>query len=149
MGVSQVRVIMRKISKIFTIVLCFIYCFSCVSFAGSCNSDYYDRAEYFSEIAGQKLMENLGGEQDLRVKMKNCSYNTFSKKFKLNIGVYWNGSIIKSNQYNIDGELKVNYDGSGAEFAETYANQNVKDLRDFALLAGGVIVLGILASESE
>jgi hypothetical protein len=89
-----------------------------------------------------KLIYQMG------VLINRCNFNSYSKKFKLEIEVHWNGSIFSSNHYEIDGKLIMKSDGSQSSFSETYANGNVDDLRMWAFIGGSVIVLGVLANEN-
>lgn len=118
-------------------------------YAGSCDAYSRDKAEYFAEKAGKKMISEYGGGQDKRVKMTRCEYNAYSETYKLKIEVYWNGSIFRDNNYNVDGVLKLNSDGTDAKFSQTYANQNVKDLVFYRNFAIGTVVLGALIAESN
>ncbi len=120
--------------------------FPSFSYARSCNGSEYDKAEYFSEKAGKKMVEKYGGGQNIRVNMTSCSYNSYSGKFKTKIEIYWDGSVFSSNNYNIDGELTMTSEGTKAEFSETYANSNVEDIRFWGYVIGGAIVLGTLSN---
>ena len=110
--------------KMFRFLAITVVFFSVASqaYARSCDRDEYDKAEYFAEIAGKKMVKKYGGGRDIRVNMRSCNYNSYSGIYKTKIEVYWNGAIFRSNNYNIDGELQMKSDGSQAEFSETYAN---------------------------
>lgn len=109
-----------------------------------CNQEQYDKYEFYSEKASTKIVDMLGGGQDVRVSVSGCSYNTFSKIFKLNMEIYWSGLFFKNNKYNIDGVIKMDKDGNDAAFSEKYANQRVKKLRFWADIAKGIYYLGTL-----
>jgi hypothetical protein len=126
-----------------------LFSFVSLCHARSCDRDEYDKAEYFAEIAGKKVVDKYGGGRDVRVRMNSCNYNSYSGIYKTKIEIYWNGAIFRSNKYNIDGELQMKSDGSRTEFSETYANDNVKDIRFMGYVAGGIIVLGAIVVESQ
>lgn len=117
------------------------------AFAGTCSRYEKDKVEYFAESAAKNIVAEFGGGRDIRVSVESCEFNSYSKKYKANIEVYWNGAVFRSNSYNVDGQLKVKKDGRGAEFSQTYANQAVKDLVFWVTVAAGTIVLADLASE--
>ena len=119
------------------------------AFAGTCSRHEKDKVEYFAENAAKKIVDGFGGGRDIRVSVESCNYNSYSKKYKTQIEIYWNGAAFRNNEYNVDGQLKMKKNGSGAEFAQTFANQAVKDLVFWATLAGGAIVLADLAAESQ
>lgn len=114
--------------------------------ARPCSTYEYDKAEYFSEKAAHKIVDEYGGGSDIRMTLRSCSYNSFSEKFKTKIEVYWNGSMIRSNKYNVDGELKFTSDGTLLNFSKTYENEAIKELK---FLVGGVIVFAAIASEGN
>ncbi len=111
----------------------------------SCSSNEYDKAEYFSEKATKKIVSKYGGGQDIRSELRSCSYNSYSQEFKTKINIDWNGRLISSNHYNVDGILKFKSDGTLIDFSKTYENEAVKDL-NFLM---GVIVFTALVSESS
>jgi len=117
--------------------------------ARKCDNDEWDKAEYFSERAGEQMVDKYGGGRDIRVNMNSCNYNSYSGIFKTTVGIYWNGSMVRGNKYNIDGEFQMKSDGSKIEFDETYANSAVDDIRFWGYVAGGVVVLSAIASESN
>lgn len=141
----NIRDLMTRI----TVLVCVLGIFLTApdSYARSCNSYERDKAEHFAEKAVGNLISKYGGGQDERFEISEYNINSYSGKYKLKIEIYWNGIIIRSNQYNIDGVLEFESDGSNAVFSQTYANQNVKDLKLWGTIAGGTILLGILASE--
>jgi len=113
--------------------------------ARECNSYERDKAEAFAEQAAKELVDKFGGGQDIRVEVTSCNYNTYSKKFKIGVNIYWNGAIFRSHHYELDGILTVNEDGTQAEFARTWANQRLKDLETLKKwVVGGIIVIGVL-----
>lgn len=134
---------------LYSLVFCFVYSLSSLIHAGSCDSDEYDKGEYFAEKAGIKMVDKYGGGRNIRVIMRSCKYNSYSGKFKIKIEIYWDGSMFSDNRYNIDGELKLNSDGDNVEFSETYANDNVKDIRFWGYVVGGAVVLGAIATENQ
>ncbi len=98
-----------------------------LSYGGECSTRERDKAEYFAEKAGEKIISKYSGGQDKRTKVTSCEYNSYSEVFKLNIEVYWNGLFNRDNNYNVDGVLKLKKDGTPINFSQTYANQNAKD----------------------
>ena len=139
----------RSGAIILIMLLVWIVLFPNVAFSRKCDKSEYDKAEYFTEKAGAKLVEKFGGGSNIRVNMTSCDYNSYSEIFKTRVEIYWNGMIRGSREYNIDGILKMRSDGVQSEFAETYASSNVKNLRFWGYLAGGAVVLGVLISESQ
>ena len=117
--------------------------------ARKCDNDEWDKAEYFSEKAGEQMVAKYGGGRDIRVNMNSCQYNSYSEIFKTTVGIYWNGSVVRSNNYNIDGQFQMKSDGSQVKFSETYANEAVKDIRFWGYVAGGVVVLSAIANENS
>lgn len=111
----------------------------------TCTSRDYDKAEYFSDKAAKKIISKYGGGDDIRMEMHSCGYNSYSEEFKTDISIYWNGSLIGSNHYNVDGILKFKSDGTLIDFSKTYENQAVKDLGFWQ----GVIVFAALAAENS
>lgn len=114
--------------------------------AKPCTSDDYDKAEYYSEKAAAKIVEQYGGGQDVRMELRSCSYNKYSKTYKTIINVYWNGAVFSFNHYNVDGELKFKSDGTLISFAKSYENDAVKDLK---YLVGGLIVFAAISSDGK
>ena len=114
-----------------------------------CNQSEWDKAEYYTEIAANKIIDKLGGGQDIYTNINSCRYNSFSKKYKINTEVHWSGVLFKNNKYNIDGELAMNADGSETSFSETFANKKVKDLRFWDTLAKGAYYLGTLDQKNN
>lgn len=119
------------------------------SYARSCSSYEFDKAEYYAEQAGKKIISEYGGGRDKRIKLRNCQYNSYSKIYDLAIEIYWNGSTFRDNNYNVDGKLKLNADGTGAKFSQTYASDSVKDMNFWRNMLVGAVVLGSLSSESN
>lgn len=121
---------MKKLNFYKTIVL-LTCCFFSSAYARECSVSERDKAEYFAEKAGNEIISKYGGGQDKRTNVSSCSYNSYSKIFSLDISVYWNGSMIRENHYNVDGVLKLNANGTPVNFSQTYANENVEDLSLF------------------
>lgn len=114
-----------------------------------CNQTEWDKAEYYAGKASGKIVDSLGGGQDVNTQISTCRYNSFSKKYKVDMSIYWSGLILKNNKYNIDGKLVMNADGADSNFSETYANKKVKDLRFWDTLAKGAYYLGTLESQNS
>ena len=109
--------------------------------ASPCSNFQFDKASHFAEIAGKKIIEKYGGGQDKRVNIHRCDYNSYSKKFKVVVGIRWSGAVFRENKYNVDGELTLVESGRSSSFSRTYASQNVKDLGFFSdMLELGVII---------
>lgn len=119
------------------------------AFAGECSGLERDRLEELGQEAGQRLVDGYGGGQDIRVTLLECSHNRYSGRWKGEIRVEWNGAMFRSNQYAIRGELTVPADGGKASFSRRYANEAVEGLDFFGQMAATVIVLGVLASDSN
>ena len=114
--------------------------------ARSCDKYEYDKAEYFSEKAGRKIVGEFGGG-NIRVEMKSCEYNSYSELFNTTIEIYWDGAVFSSHKYEIDGELQMNSEGGSSKFTKTYANDRLKKLKFWTIVAGSALILGALASE--
>lgn len=136
-----------KNSMIWLISLFFIL-FSSSALSRPCNQYEYDKAEHLLGKAGEDLVRKFDGGRDIRVNILSCEFNSYSDVFKTKISVYWNGKYISGNHYNIDGEVKMNSDGSGVEFSETYANDAVKSLNFWRAAFAGAVILSI-ASENR
>ncbi len=121
--------------KLFTFVLLFFV----FSYASPCDSYQRDKAEYFAEQFGEKFVNEIGGGQNIVVNLEQCEYNTYSKQFRLKIDINWDGAIISSHHYEVDGILKLNDDGSSGSFAKTWTNQQFDDLQFWKKLIGGTI----------
>ncbi|PJK06678.1 hypothetical protein CO610_10075 [Lysobacteraceae bacterium NML95-0200] len=117
--------------------------------AAECSRYEADKAQVLSENAGKQLIEKMGGGQDIRIRMLSCEFNAYNRKFRTEIEVYWNGAFIRSNTYNIDGVLTFGEDGRYPSFSQTYASQSVKDLKFWAALVGGAIILATLSAEGQ
>lgn len=117
--------------------------------ARSCNSDEYDKADYFSSKAGMKIIDGYGGGKNQRIIMRSCDYNSYSQLFKVKVEVYWNGAVFGGNEYNVDGELSLNSSGGLVNFSKTYSNENLKELAFAGGVVGGAVLLGILLNESN
>ncbi|MDP8079165.1 hypothetical protein [Phocoenobacter skyensis] len=119
------------------------------SFARSCDSSEYDKAEYFASSYGKKLANKYPLAKDIRTTLSSCSYNSYSERFKTKVEIYWTGGF-SGDSYNIDGDLIFDSDGTNGHFSSSYKNQNVKDLESwgkFIGVVGGAIVLGAASSQ--
>jgi uncharacterized membrane protein len=117
--------------------------------ATPCSRYESDKAQVLADEAGKRLVGKLGGGRDLRVEVRDCDFNTYNNRFRLKVQIYWNGAIFRDNAYNVDGDLSFGSSGADSEFNQTYANQNVRDLKFWGGLAIGVIGLGVLAGTSS
>lgn len=140
--------IKRSISPMLVLAAAPVVFYSSAVDARSCSSEEYDKADYFAEKVGKKIIESYGGGNNERVTLKSCEFNSYSAKFKIRVEVYWSGSMFSSNKYNVDGEITMNEDGSGADFSKTYSSDSVDDLTFTRGLLGGALVLGALAAEN-
>ncbi len=122
---------------------------SSVAVSGDCEGIKRDKAEYLSSKTGEKLVEKFGGGSNIRVRMTSCEYNSYSDIFKTQVQIYWDGSLFSSNHYNIDGEVKMNADGSDVEFSQTYASDSVKSLSFWRGAIGGAILLGVIVASEN
>ena len=114
--------------------------------AGPCTSDEYDKGDYFLQQICKKIAATNDGDSNVVVQMVNCDYNSYSNEFRMAVGIYWSGSF-SGDPYNIDGEVKISGNGGSYEFAETYANQNLKDWRVFKGFVVAAVVVGAIATE--
>ena len=104
-------------------------------------------AKKYGENVGRQVMDKMGGGQDLNVRIKNWNYDNYANRLEVKIEIFWNGSLWRSNNYNIDGILKVDKSGHNPSFIRTYANQNVKDIDEMYMWAGAIVELGKLSSQ--
>lgn len=106
-------------------------------------------ARNYADRAGRQIMSSAGGGQDFRSVVKAWSYDSIASEFEIKMEVYFNGSIFRSNNYNVDGVLTVKRDGSNPKFSRTYANSNFRELEStmnwIGGIAAGVIVLNELS----
>lgn len=114
-----------------------------------CTSDERDRAEHFSEVASKKIISKYDGGKNERIHINSCEYNTYSKKFKVNADIYWDGNWDSSNKYHVNGEFLFGYDGEDTSFKLLHENEQAKEWSDFKFLAGAVIEIGKLTSSNS
>lgn len=134
-----------------------VFCsfFVCVGYssnpamAASCNSDQRDKAQYFADISGEKIVSEYGGGQNINTTVNKCEFNSYSNEFRLKVEITWNGVFFSNEYYNSDGVLKISEDGSSSKFSETYANANLREWKSTRSFFGGVVELGKLANESS
>lgn len=120
-----------------------------ITYARECNGYERDKAEYHAEKAGEEMVSDFGGGRNIRVDLSSCSYNSYSKIFKLNVQIHWDGALWESNHYEIDGILKLDSNGNKLSFAKTYANDNVKDLDFYKNMARGALIFAALANNTD
>ena len=116
------------------------------AFAGDCDRDEYDKADYFAQSIGRKIAAKNDGSKNIRVDLVNCDFNRYSQQFRLAIGVYWVGAL-SGDDYNTDGELAFAENGGNWEYSESYSNQNLKDWRFFKGLVSVTVLIGSMAAE--
>lgn len=104
-------------------------------------------AKRYGKDVGRQVMKKMGGGQDLNVNVKKWNFDSYSNKYEIKIEIFWNGSLWRSNNYNIDGIVKVDRSGRNPSFTRTYANQNVKDMDEMYMWAGAMVELGKLSSQ--
>lgn len=75
---------------------------------------------------GQKIVKHYDGGRNIRVYVRSCDYDPDNDQYTIDMATYWEGAITDKT-YNIDGLLKVNRDGSGGSYKETYSNENIKN----------------------
>lgn len=114
-----------------------LYC--SMVFGRTCDDNESDRAEYYAEMAGRRIVKELGGGQDIVTQIQSCTFNNMLDRFKVGIETQWNGAILRFNHYAISGFLELKADGSEGQFKETGANQLLQEYRQ------QMIGLGILA----
>lgn len=123
--------------------------FPTVSFASPCSSSQRDKAYYYAEIAGGKIVDGYGGGNNVNTRLVECDYNTYSNEFRLRVDITWNGAIDQSNFYNSEGTLKLNSSGQNTNYSETYANSLLQDWKSTMAFWGTVFELGALAAENS
>ncbi|EDN69673.1 secreted protein [Beggiatoa sp. PS] len=114
-----------------------------ISFAQPCTDSQNDSAKYLAKEAGNKIVEQFSGGQNIRVEVSQCDYNTYSKTVTLNMKVSWNGKFFSSNHYDISGILEVKSDGA-SDFSQTNASSGVQKLEFFQNFLDGTLSLGTL-----
>lgn len=130
------------------IVILFILIYSILD-AGECTGDSIDKVEYFAENAMTQVIDKFGGGQDKRIEIIDCKYNSYSGIFKVTASIYWNGRIMRSNNYNIEGIFKFDKNGDNPKFVRSYANKNVKNLEFWGTVAGGMMYLQSLSQDNN
>ena len=134
---------MRKIFLFTALLFSMVSCLN----ASVCNDYEHDHAEYLAEQAGNDYVQNhMNGGQNIVVTLEKCEYNTYSKQFRVKIDINWDGALISSNHYEVDGILKLNSDGSNS-FSQTWANQEVQNLSFWTSVAAGAIILNDLSQQ--
>jgi len=113
--------------------------------SSSCEDTKRDKAEFLSSKVGEAVVDKFGGGQNIRVQMTSCEFNSYSDTLKTQIEVRWNGTIFSSNNYGIDGEVRMKSDGSGVEFSQSYASDSVKSLGFWQNMGIGALVIGTIA----
>lgn len=116
--------------------------------AAECGTFERDKAQTFSERAGERIVQKYLGGRDIRVALRGCEFNSFDGKFRVKVEINWNGAIIRSNSYNVDGNLTFDRDGANSNFSQTYASESVRELTMWGAIFGGVVFLGMLGAES-
>lgn len=84
-----------------------------------------------SRAVGRKIMESIGGGQDLVVSVKAMDYDSINGQYEIDILVSFNGKVFRSDNYRVAGRITVNHDGTGARFAKTASNANFKEWEGF------------------
>jgi len=136
--------------KKFLVLILLSVSLSSFLYASSCDSYKHDKAESFAEHAGQEMVNQIGGGQNIVVDLEECEYNSYSNQFRLKIDLKFDGAIFSSDHYEVDGILKTNSDGSGASFSQTWANQQFKNLKFWTNVArAGIIVLNNLSQQNS
>jgi len=138
--------------KLFTFLMLFFSVVSVLN-ASACNNYQRDKAEYFAEKFGNDFVDGIGGGQNVVVKLEQCDYNTYSKQFRLRIDIQFDGALISSHHYEVEGILKVNNDGTTGSFAKTWTNQQFDDLQFWEKVAtgviGGIIILNDMSQQND
>lgn len=116
--------------------------------AAECGSFERDKAQTFAERAGDRVVQKYLGGRDIRVALRGCEFNSYDGKFRVKVEINWNGAIVRSNSYNVDGNLTFDRDGSNSNFSQTYASESVRELSMWGAIVGGVVVLGMLGAEA-
>jgi len=81
-----------------------------------------ERAFTLAQKAAERIMQNMGGGQELDVKVGQWSYDKFQGKYTITVRMEFHGAIVYDNVYNAEGQLTVNEDGSGATFSKERGN---------------------------
>lgn len=107
----------------------------------------------YAEDAGRREMDAFNGGQDLRVDIESADYDEGAKLWRLELAIAFNGSINRSNRYEMKGRLTVDKDGGNPSFARSWANANVTDWESnrqtLTILGAGAVLLGAAASKDE
>ncbi len=115
--------------------------------ASPCSNAQKDKAYYFAEKAGRKIVGEYGGGNNINTRLVECEYNTYSNEFRLKVDITWNGSVNQNNFYNSEGVLKLSSTGKNTNYSETYANTNLRDWKDLMFWTKVAIVIGSVAAE--
>lgn len=124
-------------------ILC-VFSVTSNSYARECDSSELELAEYMANQAGEKIVNEYKGGQDVYVALTDCQFNSYMDIYKVAMNLSWNGAMFRMNKYQINGVLTMKSNGSDVKFLQVEANQNVKRLRFFKTLASGVQALGNL-----
>lgn len=78
----------------------------------------------YARLAGQSIMDAIGGGQDLVVASGAWSFDEAAAEFDIPLEVSFNGSVVRGNNYRVTGVLTIGEDGSNPRFARLNASEN-------------------------
>ncbi|WP_020558267.1 hypothetical protein [Thiofilum flexile] len=114
-----------------------------------CKQDDYDKVQslaYF--FAQQYIDQNYDGGQDIISNINSCNYNSYSREYQADLNITWNGMILRSNHYEINGRLNINTNGR-YEFSRSYANQKLKNYEIMKNIVIMTIISGSLLEDYQ
>lgn len=94
-------------------------------------------ARRYSRQAGQRIMDAIGGGQDLIVQHGQWTFDSATDELEIPMDVSFNGAFVRANNYRVQGLLTIRPDGTNARFARASANKNYLDIestRDFLII---------------
>ena len=93
-------------------------------------SESYKRsfAKRVAKASSNEIMRQAGGGQDLVVNVTGYEHDEETAQFEIDMQASFNGSVFRSNNYQVTGRITVDDDGNNAKFARTGANENYQNL---------------------
>lgn len=88
------------------------------------------QARKYARRAGNQIMEAIGGGQDLIINHRLNYFDPTARTLEIAMEVSFNGSIVRSNNYQLSGVLTVDEDGRNPKFARRAANENYTDMEN-------------------
>lgn len=96
-------------------------------------------ARKVARAAGESIMKDIGGGQDLVVNVVNVNFDRIADEYEIDIQVSFNGKVFRSDNYQVSGRITIHGDGTKADFARTAANEKYLEWEDTIGTAGLVV----------